>query len=294
MKATKRIAVALDLSKTDEHILNYTEYFADLIQAEKLLTVHVVPKLFLAESFVGEFPILKPGAPPFEKIQRHLEKTLEDRLSDRTLDCSSRVMEGRPYRELLKLVEESHTDLLVMGKKKQSSGSGITAKRTARHTKCDLLFVPEECQVRISKILVCVDFSQDSAQALNRALKLSRRLQLDDLVQCLYVIDEASFDWNQGLENVRLDPSELPEPIAQDFEQFKQATDIDDTKAKYTFIKTWEPNISKSIKAFSKENGADLIVMGAQGHNRMERFLFGSVTEAMVDSYFPTPIYVVR
>ena len=59
--------------------------------------------------------------------------------------------------------------MLVVGKKEVSEGSGITARRVARNAACNILFLPVNSFQEVEHLIVPIDFSSNSLQALHTA-----------------------------------------------------------------------------------------------------------------------------
>lgn len=288
--------VALDLTEMDDQLLQVANDLINPLEVKQLTAGHVVPVLTVAGMFkfaVGE--ILTPVAPALGKVEeylRHKTNTWIDRQAG--VRIYTRFVEGRPYEELLKLLEDTPIDLLIMGKKKVSTKSGITAKRVARHTESDLLFIPENGLKEIKKILVAIDFSEYSARAIARAVSLAKGLEYPGVVESVFVKDMLlpmsvinRGEYTNLEEESQLEMEEL-------FADFLLKYKIDSKNVQGSFIKTGANNIAKTIHTYASDQNVDLIVMGAKGHSFGERFLMGSVTEAMVDSDFEIPIYIVR
>ena len=63
-------------------------------------------------------------------------------------------MEGIPYEKLIHWIKVKEIDLLVVGHKEVSDGSGITAKRVARTSKCNVIFVPEDFNKKLEYLVL--------------------------------------------------------------------------------------------------------------------------------------------
>ncbi len=292
MNQRNKIMAALDLSENDDAVLGYINFIAKPLGIKEVVSTHVLLVLLvggIVKLAIGE--ILLPVAPALGVIHKDIEAKTKKIIGGEDLEIKVKLVEGRAYTELLNLAEELKPDLLVMGKKRSKSGSGITAKRMARHIKCDLLLIPEETKPQIRRILVAVDFSSHSVKAIERAISLSTELGLEEPPICLNVIDVPTYaELSKGEEIA----DELPDYINVKFERFLVDHTIDRNKVDFHFTKTSNYNIAKTIKRYAKREGADLIFLGAKGHNIIERFLLGSVAETMVDEYVNTPVYIVR
>lgn len=295
MKHTDHILVALDLSDVDDKLLEYAGFFANRIGAKEVTGIHIVPVILLFDTIkieVGHF--LNPVAPALGKIQEELEEKAKAKLEGKGFAYSIDLIEGRPYQELITRLTDSPAQLLILGKKEHSSSSGITAKRTARHTKCDLLLVPDKCLPEINHVMVAMDFSENAERAFEKSLELVAKLGPETKLECLHIIDQPSNLSSKDWEKLGDLDSDLPEELNTRLNRLKQKYPDISENIEYTFLKSGQHNIAKTIQSYASNSGADLLVLGAIGHNLLENFLFGSVAEGMVDHYFEQPIYIVR
>ncbi len=191
MKATRKILVALDAGNFEESLQKHTALFANKLGATQILGVHIVPVLKIADSVtVDARHPLSPAAPPVELIREKVEaQTSVLKKCCQHAEVGIAIREGQPYQSLVKLAGEIEADLLVMSRKKTTSGSGITAQKIARKVDCDLLFVPERISTTIENILVAVDFSENSARAVKKALYLADQLKLKQKLTLLNIMD---------------------------------------------------------------------------------------------------------
>lgn len=128
-------------------------------------------------------------------------------------------------------------------------------------------------------ILVAVDGSDEAKAALRKACEIAK--QHDATLTIAHVIDTRSFATVEQYDRTVLTRAEEygTELLAQ------HKTDAEE--AGVTNIKTvldfGSPKV-KISKEIAKNEGVDLIVTGATGLNAVERFLIGSVSEAIIRS----------
>jgi len=187
MKDFKNTMVAMDLSEMDEHVLGFTKLISKALDIKKLDAIHIIPDLLIPENADLQFhQLFGIGYPLDERIKDKIDEQVAPVFGDNGVETTINVVEGKPYEKLLHWAEVKDSNLVVVGKKSKSSGSGITAKRVARKVKCNVLFVPEKAPKAIKKILVPIDFSENSARAMLKAYELSQSLENVELT-CLYI-----------------------------------------------------------------------------------------------------------
>jgi nucleotide-binding universal stress UspA family protein len=180
---------------------------------------------------------------------------------------------GEPLDELLSYAAEIHADLLLVGHQRTGSKQRILARRLAMKAPCSVWMVPEDAPPSISNILVPVDFSARSADALRTAAAIAASRRLTFLTAIHVYFDEAVATY-EGHQNVMRMKEEL------NFETFLSRIDLDDIEVRTH----WEESshVSDTILRIASETSADLIVMGTRGRSRSAGILLGSETDRVL------------
>jgi nucleotide-binding universal stress UspA family protein len=142
----------------------------------------------------------------------------------------------------------------------------------------------------IKKILVPVDFSENSQKILRSAIMLAGKFQAQ--LSVVFVVQ--SFDDYSGFFVPHI-------PIAQFEEEMVQAAQ---QKMTAFVAETMDPalpheatvlrgDVANEILRHAEETGIDLIVMGTHGYKGLEKVLFGSVAEKVV-KLAPCPVLTIN
>lgn len=296
MKPTfERVLVALDLSNTDARILELAAALAPYLGMKKIYFLHVMPDFKVPHHAALEFhKLFSSEYPVDEKVRDDLAAKVQQIFGERPgLDLQVEVIEGKPFQKLLHWAEVKNIDLLIVGNKKTSEGSGVTARRLARHSKCHVLLVPEGKMPGLQTVLAPVDFSESSAKSIEAALDLARR-QPKAMVHALYVMDLPPSDYymrpfeTEGFREV------LREAAQTAFQNFLNDHGIAESEVKKAFADNVLSNTAAHIHEYARREGAEIIVLGAQGHSPIENFIFGSVTEKLVDEATDCAVLIIR
>jgi nucleotide-binding universal stress UspA family protein len=295
MKSFQRILVALDHSVFDEKLIRYFNAFSHLIAPEKVHFLYVDHDLEIPPGM--EIVYNDEAGNPLSKdellrtaIQRKVETGYTQRhQAEVTVD----ILEGEPLKEILHWVKVKEANLLVVGNKKMSEGSGVMAKKIARHANCAVLFVPETSQENIHKILVPVDFSDYSKVAMQGAIDLANDLQTAEVTA--FNTYEVPMTGNPSI-NMSY------ERIAADMEAFKREAlekfvlgfDNRGVQLSSSQAVNEKGNPAKQIYAQAVKGSFDLIVIGAKGRSTLERVFLGSVTEKLLGLDKEIPVLVLR
>jgi nucleotide-binding universal stress UspA family protein len=187
MALFSRALLALDLSETDDTILRYFAYLQPIMQTRQVYFLHIMPDFINPQKEEAVFQkLFNPEHPIDEKMREEITGQVEKQFGKlKNISLAVEVIEGKPYEKLIHWTKVKDIDLLVTGIKKVSEGSGITPRRVARHSECSILFVPREAALSVQRILVPMDFSENSLRALRTAIDLSREVPdaLENLIK---------------------------------------------------------------------------------------------------------------
>lgn len=295
MNAFSRSLVALDLSLMDKKLLEYVASMTGILETQKVYFVHIIPDLNVPKNIDAEFhKLFAPEYPVDEKIRDKIALDVEGAFGQlKGIELSVEVREGSPYDKLIHWTDVKDIDLLIVGKKQVSEGSGITVKRVARNTECNVLFVPEKATNEIDRILVPVDFSDNSAKALRAAVDICESLP-GTKVTCLYVVDLPIDDYySRSLQNVGY-KAVLMDAAQQAYDKFIEENNFDLDLIEPVFVENYFQNTAQHIHEYATKHPCELIIVGAQGHTAFQNFLYGSVTERLVEKITETPLMIVR
>jgi len=292
----KRILLALDLTEMDDKILSFAEYIIRGKEVNKMYVIHIVPHLFntnfdISSGFYQKFGV---GQSLSEKVLKSCESKLNNYFKDRNLNLEIIVLEGQPYQQLLDWQENNPMELIVLGNKNKSKGSGITARRFAHKSKSNLLFVSDAAVNKIEDILVPVDFSEHSTKAINSALSIKRKAANEVNIHLLYIEDLLSLARFYGLNLDEIVLEEVVRETKNTLDEFLESTGFDKDLFSREVIANTDTSVSKQLCRFVQDKEVQLVVMGAQGHSGYDRFVFGSVAEKFVDQCKEASVLVVR
>lgn len=295
MQKFRRVLTALDLSKQDKVLLRFLSINASLLGIDKTYFLHIMPDFSAPKQLDVAFQkLFAPEYPIDEKVRDKLCLDAKEILGE---DCpfsfDVEVIEGKPYEKLLHWTNVKEINLLIVGKKDISEGSGITAKRVARNTKNNILFVPIDSTPDINRILVPLDFSQHSFNAIQTALAL--KAKDDNLsVEAVYVVDLPPEDYYSRSKSGTGYRGILLESAQSAFETFINEYNINPNHFKMTYLENTSNSVVHHLKMAAEQQEGTLVLMGAKGHSPFETFLFGSVTEKLVGIPLKSPILIVR
>jgi nucleotide-binding universal stress UspA family protein len=78
------------------------------------------------------------------------------------------------------------------------------------------------------------------------------------------------------------------------FEQLVATHGLEQEGLHLELVENYYQNVAAHITEYADANQVDLLIQGANGHSAFENFLYGSVTERLVEKYRDKPILIVR
>jgi nucleotide-binding universal stress UspA family protein len=234
-------------------------------------------------------------APILDEVSARAHRLVEDaatRLRSRGLEADVKVGQGDPKTVILDHATELlDADLIVMGAHGSSAIErflmGSVSRSVLRHAHCSVELVrPSPAPAGAAlKVLLAVDGSAGSREAV--ALVAARPWPSGSEFRVLSVVDLDMSALQVAFEIPGLDAAHLEAQRAAAMQRTEDAIDSARGVLEAAGLKT-SPSISvlvASPKEVILEEAvawpADLIVLGSHGHDRLDRFLLGSTSEAV-------------
>ena len=145
---------------------------------------------------------------------------------------------------------------------------------------------------RLQRILVPIDFSGHSKNALTYAISIAKQFQSELVL--VYVVESAIYPAEFGFGQTALPTAalerEFHERGKKELEKLVRTHINDQVKAR-TMVAEGHP--ASEILAIANKEQVDLIIIATHGHTGVEHLFFGSTTEKVVRKA-PCPVLVVR
>ena len=145
--------------------------------------------------------------------------------------------------------------------------------------------------IRLAKLLVPTDFSEDSEQAARYAVELAKRFQAE--IHCIHVVDipadllSTSAYYMTGPSDQFID--QIREESKKNLEAFA-GKNLEGAQVQTAFL---EGSPFVEIIRYARDQQIDLVVIATHGRTGLKHVLFGSVAEKVVRKA-PCPVLVVK
>lgn len=293
MDIIKRILIPTDFSIGAGQALRHAVILADRIGAE-LHILHVITEAR---------PALEGSCSPLEE-EDYCDRMYEEATlyhhsilnpacqGDLPLRCAVRT-HSDAARAILDYAGDQQVDLIVMAPYGRQKGEclivGNTAKKVVRLAPCDVLTSGIRGLYRpdvFGRILVPVDFSRQSARALERAKMMARQAQAHLTV--LHVVETTVFPGERP-GTVMLEARKSAD-VYEKLERFYKNTPGPDVPHLFSVMRGRPVD---RIATYAERNHIHLIVQGSRGRSGIEYAMLGSVSEGIA-RLAPCPVLTVK
>jgi len=280
MYRIKRLLVGVSFANQDGASIRYAAMISRLAQSEKVVFLHVASSVDLPEDILKEYPDL------FQPVDEYARGEMEELVhkyfdGHPDTEISYQVVEGSPLIEFLRKAKEEDIDLIVMRKRREPTASGTLFEKLARKAPCSVLFVPEGSKAWFTNILVPVDFSDNSFDAMEAAVTIGLAATGIKEIHCLHVYSVPMGYYKTGKSYEQF--AEIMKGHAEKhYEEFIKKVDLEGLTAVPLF--KLEKKESRGIEEVIKERGISLVVIGARGRKAGAGVLLGSVTEHLIQT----------
>jgi len=295
----ERILLATDGSQWAED----AEIYAVSLAASWNATLTAMSVLEFPPGLNPEYPVNRLYLEELMKQATARLAELKARAANRRLSIHTRITSGIPSEELLTAAQAEDSDLIVVGTKGKTGLEhvllGSTAERVIRTAPCPVLAVrshrrdqsggrADPCQgISLERILVPIDFSDCSLDALEYAVLVARRAGAS--VRLLHVLEPVSYGLDFTLPHATKSGRQR-ELMNKRLTDLAAAISDSSVKADVQLRGGLPPD---SILDAARTVPADLIVMGTHGRRGLSHMVSGSVAEAVLRKAV-CPVLTVR
>ncbi len=287
-----RILIAADCTPMDEHILKFASFVNTFMGIQSATIFHVMDSRMM-DAFISQR--LHAQEPSIQsQVVSSLETKLRRYFKDEEIDkFNISVVTGNPIDEIENEIDESDYDLLILGNKVLTEGSGVIARRLFFKKEINVFFVPADPTLLLSKIAVPFDFSYNSLKAVNQAMELKSKnpgLEID----LIHVLKMLLTDYYFGLDENEFLIESHKKQVRKEFEEAREKYNLPSHKYSFKIIENEKRDIADQIVDYCRRSKCDLLIMGARGNSDKAFFPIGSITEKILHSCKDLPILITH
>jgi nucleotide-binding universal stress UspA family protein len=285
MLLVRRVLFPTDFSDSAEQAYVHAVHLAASYGAE-LHAVHV------ADDDAREQRSLIPGSLEDPAAQLELPSELRHGPLEAGKVIPREVKADSPAEGILEYARQHDIDVIVMGtlgrKGMERVLIGSVAEQVVREAPCPVLTVRASAGMQVRRVLVPVDFSEHSKEAIPIAVALAERYGAE--IEFFSVIDEDELpaSWAPVLGPVHVAPEEVEARIRKLMDDLVK--EYRNGVAVTGSVRVGDP--AEDILDYAADR-ADLIVMATHGRTGLQRMLLGSVAEKVIRKA-ECPVFTVR
>ena len=286
MKSLGAIVVGIDFSKDSESALREAARIAQWDGA-KLHAIHVFDTRAYDELI--QFPTFQADD-AIDSSHRRLDEWVE-RVLGRHHEAETEFSVGHPLETLLEATENHGADLLVLGAHGTDHGSrkkvGSLAGKCTRKAPCDVLLVRSPQQAPFKKIVVCIDFSENSLKAARHGIHIAQRdlasIEFLHVFQPVSQYIAASPEYVIGAINLTPEhDTRLAAKLQAKLDTLAGSLVEEAGGCEYTAQVVQGFNLRGAIVDHLNAASADLVVLGVRGTSKFRHMLIGTTAEKVV------------
>jgi len=285
-----RVLICLDLSEVDDQLIKAASQVANYLDGERFFFLHVVESLELPHKIKKMYPDLLASVD--ETAKRIIDDKIQSNFRNpEDFDYEIDVVEGNTTDIILKWSQKNQVDLLIMGKKVKDDGSGMLPEKIVKLCHCSFLLVPFNSYHGLKRIMVPLDFSENSKMALEQAIHLSKKTGASVICQHYYKVPSGYHATGKSYAEF----AEIMRANAtKEFHHFLKSMDMgkDQFPCIYSLVNGEEPAHVIHDTAINEE--MDLIVMGSKGRTGLASILMGSIAMKTVKYDLEVELLVVK
>jgi len=290
MEPFRKILFGLDGTDKDNIILQNFSLMSKFMDIQKIFFIHIPTIPYLPKLVKTQFPELKVQADISQRDQFY--KKIQSSFKEITkYDHELVFQEGERSEVMIKFIINNAIDFLVLGRK-TSPGITYFSKKIGHLAPCSIGFFPSVITEKFKIIVVPVDFSPISIEALRRAyFYKGNDSDLEVLPVHFYHVPMVYYKVGKTFDEF----SEIIQENAK--KQFDLMFSKIMNKPKYPefdIVLDEHENITKKIFDYTLSNGADLLLIGSRGRNKFASFMLGSVAVKLVDLLYHIPIIIEK
>ena len=275
----KKIMICLNLDDYDANLIQYAGILSKMAESDEIHFVHVSDTFDVPDEIKKIYPEL---ASPLEsaaekRMKQIVEKYFNGHENSKLIYSP---LEGSLLGLLISYTKKHDIDLLVVGHHGDDRAENNSlAEKLARKAFCSVMIVPRQIKPLLNRILVAIDFSDYSLNALDVGSAFAKAAQLDHI----YVIN--NYQVPSGHHKTGKSYEEFDDIMLENAKS-KLRSVLSKVDLKSVGIKPFfknNDNIVDGIHSFSENLGADLVVVGARGRSGdIAAILLGSITEGLI------------
>lgn len=279
MKRYQTILVGAALDERDATTLRHAARFAQAAGSKRVYVAHIAPTFDLpTEVATNQAELLVPMDEELEQRIRTLVEEHRNLFPEGT-GVHAIVRQGSLVPELVRLAAQKSADIFFLGRRPSQDHDLLSdsAMQLVRKLPCSVFVVRPGVEPKYERILVPVDFSDHSREALDVACAIGQSMPGASVtVQHTY---EVPLGWHKSGHSYEEFAAIMKGHAERHWKELLPTANFRGVPWSVRF--DLGDKVPKTILAVADEIDADLIVMGSHGRTQPAAFLLGHVADTV-------------
>ncbi|WP_121626391.1 universal stress protein [Poseidonibacter antarcticus] len=275
MSIKRNILVGIDFSKSSIEVLKRAFNLVKSIGA-KLTIVHAIDKGLFDKYFSRS-----NDEELITKAKENIEKIITN-LQEKNIEYSIVVQISTPTSLIIDMAKEINPSLIVVGVNSidnfKTKVFGSTSVKIIQNTKLPVLIVKNNCEKDYKDILAFTDLSPISLKSINFTKEFFENSNLK-VIHAYKQVNDFTLTFHDSLEHKKEIQEDITQRAKERFEEFKKVNKITNSE----LIEVYNA-ISEVLLSKTEEENKDLVVLGSNGVNNADSFLYGSIALYMMEN----------
>ncbi len=271
MQELKRILACIDLSEMDKSVIKYASQLAETMGSVKVDFLHI-----------SDLDI--------DSKKATIEQEVKDNFTA-TAETSVNIESGNVVDTTISWAGLHRMDLIILGKKKKSISSAKNAMAITNKALCSVLLVPVMESYAFKKLLVPIDFSIGSKMSIKQALTIKGMSDAKVILQHVFYVHSGYTTSGKTYEEFG---AILQKNAEKEYKMFLREHEFDASQFEIIFTLDDDSKPFDNIYETAKENGADLIFLGARGRTPAAALIKGSTALDLIKYDDDVPFFIVK
>lgn len=279
MTRFQTMVVAVGLDKRDAATLNHAARFAGIAEAKHVYLAHIAPTFDLPEDLLQKHQ--EPLIPIDEEIEQRLRALVEayPGLFPATSQIHCVARQGSLVPELIRLTAQKSADLLCLARRSLDEADSLSdaALKLVRKTPCSVLVIPAGVPAQYERILVPVDFSEHSRDALEVACAIAKAIPSASVV--VVHAYEVPLGWHKSGHSYEEFAEIMKGHAQRHWNEFLPRVNTQGVSLQVRF--DLSEKVPRTILSVAEDCDASLIVLGSHGRTQPAAVLLGHVADTV-------------
>ncbi|MFI8380282.1 universal stress protein [Leeuwenhoekiella sp. NPDC079379] len=285
MEKAKNILVALDLSSLDNHLIAYSSFLADSLNAENVYFVHNIKKYEISDLFEEELQKVNLDQLIGDELNENIEKIFTANVNWEVL-----ISEDSNTESLIHYIANKYSiDLAIVGNKSAKDGTGVVTSKLLRLLKCSILTVPRTAELNLDTVWVGTDFSSHSRKSFFFANDLQERVSSQLSSIHIYQIPMQFSPYIKRAEAIEKIEKHLKQKSIKFFSKLGVATP--DTNE---FLYANDKSIGQKFLVEIEKRKPNLVILSDKGGSNISSLLIGGLTEELFNESLISALLIVK